>query len=213
MKHRPVFIVISICVVALSAALCLHRWQYPYGQKIGALQLVTLALRHYAIDHGGWFPTNSEAPLHALQAIYPSYIEQPGYLAGLSGDVQETTKALKTGRSLNPMISSWVYWPGFKEDDCSDARVEVSGGDRMADPASDSKLVAIIWERSTGILSNGKRGDGHAVGFSDGSCKQISEVDWPAFLDMQQKLRQAVLAQRQRAAARSREQPLGSSGQ
>ncbi len=198
-RLRQVCIALLPCTAIVTGVVLLHRWQYPYGQKVGALPLVTLALREHAIDHGGWFPTNGQTALQALQTLYPKYIEQPRYLAGLSGDVHGTKEALRRGRPLDDKTSSWIYWPGFREDDGGELDREQDQARLVPGRATKSDLVAIIWEREGGILLNGKRGSGHAVGFSDGSCVQISDADWPDFLKRQRELRQSILSRRQRA--------------
>jgi hypothetical protein len=196
-KLWPICITVVAFIGLVGGFVLLHRWQFPYGQKVGALPLVLLALREYGIEHDGWFPHDGQTPLQSLQALYPKYIDPPRYLAGLTGDADGTMKALQEGRPLDEKVSSWIYWPGFKEDDRFDVASAVQSGGPRAEYTSHSGLVAVIWERQAGIQLNGKRGKGRAVGFSDGSSGQVSEEEWPSFLKQQEELRQAVMARRQ----------------
>ena len=112
-KLWPICITVVASIGLVGGFVLLHRWQFPYGQKVGALPLVLLALREYGIEHDGWFPHDGQTPLQSLQALYPKYIDPPRYLAGLTGDADGTMKALQEGRPLDEKVSSWIYWPGL----------------------------------------------------------------------------------------------------
>jgi len=137
------------------------------------------ALRVYADDHNGWHPKEGKTPLDALQAFYytdPGALGDGSDLAGISGNIKETQRRLKLRLPIDETCSSWVYFPGFRADD-------------------DSRMV-IIWERQEGIGFNGHIHSGHAVGFADGSFKQIPQAEWAGFLKEQEALRQTTLAKR-----------------
>ncbi len=132
------------------------------------------ALEYFAHEHGSWFPNQGNGPVQCLQALYPNLEPE---LAGISGNREETMRRLRDGQPIDESVSSWIYFPGLRLDD---------------DPS-----VALIWESKSGVGINGRRREGHAVGFVDGSFKQISSSQWSDFIRSQQKLREAILNHRQ----------------
>ena len=70
----------------------------------------------------------------------------------------------------------------------------------------------MIWESRDGVTVNGRREDGHAVGFVDGSMKQIRSGDWPVFVQTQAQLREQVLARRHSGQGASRGPGPGTTG-
>lgn len=133
------------------------------------MPIVMAALRSYASDHDGWFPSVDNKPYDSLQMLYPEYLPDPIDLAGISGNENEVRKRLSVGGRLDSSISSWIYWPHLNE--------------------TNDERIAILWERTSGIRPNGSRASGHAVGFVDGSIRQIDEQAWEAFLIQQEHLR------------------------
>lgn len=158
----------------LLAGLSVHRYYYPHGFRAGKLTTFRNALEQYADDHGGWYPRGGATALGSLQKLYPKY-ETSG-LAGLSGNEALTAARLRGGGTLDETLSSWVYFPGFRNDD--------------------NPKVAIIWEREAGIFINGGRADGHAVGFVSGGVAQVPSAAWPGFLAEQERLRTEVSGSR-----------------
>lgn len=137
------------------------------------------ALRNYAEDHNDWYPKDGKTSLESLQLLCSEtndYTGEIGLLAGISGNIKETERRIKVGLPIDEQVSSWIYFPGFRDDD-------------------DDKL-AIIWERQGGIRFNGAAADGHAVGFADSHHEQIPQERWNEFLKQQEALRQTILAQR-----------------
>ena len=157
-----------ILVVALYI---LHHHFYPHGWRAGMLPTFMTEMSAYAQDHGGWYPKDGNSSLESLQKLYPVYEEEG--LAGLSGSESRTLKLLKHNQPLTEAASSWIYFPGFRNDD---------------DPN-----LAIIWEREEGLFVTGGRADGHAVGFVGGGYDNISSAEWADFLKKQEALRQKVL--------------------
>ncbi len=96
----------------------------------------------------------------------------------MSGNENKVSEYIKTGKNIDETVSSWTYFPGFRNDD---------------DPE-----IAILWEREAGLFVNGSRAEGHAVGFVGGGYDQIPDAKWPSFLKRQEQLRQKVLVQRAR---------------
>ena len=136
------------------------------------------ALRSYAQDNDGDFP-GGENSLQALSLIYPDYIKHVQHLAGISGDEKLAERLIASGRKLDSVSSSWIYHLGLRSDDLPN--------------------IAIIWESREGLGFNGKRAAGHAVGFVDGSMRQIHSSKWRAFCEEQQILRSEVLKSRMKA--------------
>lgn len=159
--------------MAVSLAL-FHYHYYPHGMRAGKLTTFMGALAAYSKEHDGWYPADGTNAFASLQKLYPRY-EQEG-LAGMSGDESKTLSWLKSGQTLDGTVSSWVYFPGFRNDD--------------------NPKLAIIWEREAGIFINGTRADGHAVGFAAFGYAQIPSTNWPSFLKEQEALRAEVLKNR-----------------
>lgn len=134
------------------------------------------ALRSYAMDNGGWYPRGGVTPLASLQKLHPNYLSGLP-LAGISGDRGETVKRLQCGQPLDEAVSSWIYHPGFREND---------------DPS-----VAILWERVVGLTFNGGRSPGtRCVGFANGTWRQIPVSAWTDFVAEQENLHRRILADR-----------------
>lgn len=138
------------------------------------------ALQSYAADHGGSYPKGGKTSLESLQLLYSKtndYTGEVSLLAGISGDIRETERTIKAGLPLDEKVSSWIYFPGFSN--------------------NDDGQIAIIWERQGGICFNGRSADGHAVGFADGHHEQVPQERWSKFLKQQEALRQTTLATRE----------------
>jgi hypothetical protein len=138
------------------------------------------SMEGYAYEHQGWYPKGGKTPLESLTILHdkPNYVGDGSSFAGISGDENEAERRIKLGLPIDETVSSWVYFPGFRNDD-------------------DSK-IAIIWERQGGIIFNGHSCDGHAVGFAGGDWEQIPQAQWSDFLKNQEVLRQTALAKREK---------------
>lgn len=172
MKRRPLLVLVAV-VAVFTAGFVAFRREYPFGVRTCFLPCVLSALRAYAAEHDGWYPRGADTPLQALLALYPRYTPAAN-LAGLTGDIAELTSALKRGVPIADGKSSWTYVPGFRDDDGE---------------------VAILWETRDGVRFNGARGPlgSHAVGFADGSHRQIAGGDWDEFTHQQASLRDTIL--------------------
>lgn len=168
-------ILIGLIVLAGLALWAMLAQRY-YALRSGKLTTYMHCLINYAADHDGWYPKGGATPLESLQQLYPQYDKSGLGLAGLSGSERAVAKYLREGRPLDSTVSSWVYFPGFRNDD---------------DPA-----ICMIWERQEGIFLNGDRADGHAVGFVGGGFAQIPSKNWPAFVKHQEELRRSTLSKR-----------------
>ena len=166
-------------VLFVGAWICYAHKIFPYGNRTCCLPCTMMALRNYANDHNEWYPKDGKTSLESLQMLYSKtndYTGEVSLLAGISGDRKETERRIKIGLPIDEQVSSWIYFPGFRDDD-------------------DGEL-AIIWERQGGIRFNGLVADGHAVGFADGHHEQVSQARWSEFLKQQEALRQMTLAKR-----------------
>jgi hypothetical protein len=169
--------VIFGCALFLVCASALLYWKHkvwPYGMRSCCLPCMMTSMSIYAQEHQGWYPKSGKTPFESL-TILTNYGGDGYLLAGISGDENETERRIKLGLPIDETVSSWVYVPGFRNDD---------------------PKIAIIWERQGGITFNGHSYDGHAVGYTDGSFYQIPQDHWPDFLKEQELLRQTTLAKR-----------------
>ena len=150
-----------------------YRWQLPYGRRTCFLPCLMSALRFTDEEDVGRYPDDLFATNTMAQLGRWGIREQ---LAGLSGDIPETLHRIDAGLPLDTNVSSWVYWPGFRDDD----------------PAE----LAIIWDRTEGLAGNAFRSQRNAVGFANGTHGSIPKTEWAAFLKTQAELRAQVLASR-----------------
>jgi hypothetical protein len=171
---RSLVIAVVAAASLLLLGLGLHNYYYPCGFRSGKMTTFIGVLAAYAQENEGWYPRGGATPLASLQKLYSKYCVEGRALAGMSGDEATTLRYLKTGKMIDEAVSSWVYHPGFRNDD--------------------NPEIAIIWERRAGIFVNGSRSDGHAVGYADGGCAQISSSKWPEFLKRQEELRNEALS-------------------
>lgn len=151
--------------------------EYPFGDRNCCLPCTMNALTSYARKNDGWFPRGESNAVDCLRKLIPEYLDAPK-LAGISGSILRVQEYLNTGRPLDASVSSWVYWPGFRNDDRHE--------------------LAILWELSAGVDGNGRRSPegSHAVGFVGGYSNVILSNQWAAFLNEQQLLRSNVLSGR-----------------
>jgi hypothetical protein len=116
-------------------------------------------LQTYAASNGDRFPSGEEGA-NSLRALFPSYVSAPT-LAGLSGDVVKTRRALENGAPFD-QFTSWHYIPGQK-----------AGGKSL-----------VIWDKTELCGSGGLRVSerGRFVGFSDGTWQRIPIHQWQEFI-------------------------------
>lgn len=171
-------LLLPLAVLLLAGWMAYHL-EFPFGARTCFLPCTTMALVLYSQDHQGWFPRNTNSYADCLLELYPKYLSNPDLLAGISGD-RKKMRDLVIGKptSLGTNETSWVYIPGFRNDD--------------------SPPVAILWENREGLQFNGKRRSGHAVGMSDGSHRQVLRNQWQGFSQEQAKLRARILSLREK---------------
>lgn len=183
--NRKVILRVSLTILMVGGGFAAYRWNYPYGVRTCCLPCMDGALSAYAADHEGKFPDGAKTSQEALRKLIPSYLPTPSILAGITGDISMLEACLNRGEMVTDSVSSWVYFPGFRQDD-------------------DSNL-AIIWERVAGVRFNGGRAPAgsHAVGFTDGSHRQIAASEWNSFLRDQATLRKAISERRAQQGRRA----------
>jgi hypothetical protein len=174
---------IVLIFIFSGAILYIYHNTYPFGRRTCFVPCTMSALRLYADEHNGWFPDDGKSSVGSFLLLYPKYIGDPKLLAGLSGDRAEVERRLSQGRGFDETVCSWIYFRGFRADD-------------------DGK-IAILMERREGVAGNGSKCPGHAVGFTYGVHRQISNPEWEQFQKEQERLRASVLTNR----ARSKAQP------
>ena len=167
-----VVIVLLLVFTGILVGRTMWRRAYPYGHRPAFLPRMVIALLAYAQDQNGWFPAGRDAPLESLRMISCD----PEALAGISGDIMALRYRLESDEILDSSVSSWQYFPGFRD----------------GDP------VAIIWERQPGIRFDGRcvEAGSHAVGFADGHLRQVYAAEWSTFVAEQECMREAIQAWR-----------------
>ncbi len=168
-------VLLIVGVLAFEGISRYRKYLYPYGQRGGGVSLPGLfgTFLVYAGDHGGWFPRSDKGPYDALRQLEP-YCVNGVELAGVTGNADAVSNALRSGKSLDASLTSWVYVPGFRRDDPED--------------------LAMVWESKPGVYWNGKRNNfgGRAVLLVGGNITNVPAADWTGFLKQQEELRRAV---------------------
>lgn len=165
---------IALVVVAAGAGFAYwHYDQYPYGWTHVCDTQLYFALRNYAEDHAGAFPSGKATPEACLSVLYGEPYEANAHLlSGKSIDTEVAAEALANG-GLGPASCGWHYVPGLT--------------------LNDSPELALFWDK-TGLNHNGRRLEegGHIVWFINGEREHITAAEWPSFLDEQARLRTAA---------------------
>jgi hypothetical protein len=148
------------------------KYKFPYGWSHCCAKGIGLALRQYALDHHGIYPTGGDTPEASLSMLYSNYLDAYT-LRGKTVPLKVVQQALAKDGKLGPRSCGWNYVEGLTD--------------------ADSPDIAIVWDK-VGLGHNGDRikGGGHEVVMLDGSTTYISAKRWPEFLDRQKQL----LAQR-----------------
>jgi hypothetical protein len=158
-----------LCVAGFFMIVCVlqqRQKNYPYGHRPAVFEVTASALFAYSIDNADNYPSSSNS-YNALALLYPNYLRQDE-LAGLSGNSREVMRRLSNGTVLDGSVSSWVYWPGFRNDT--------------------TQKVAILWDKEP--LTYGGRSEGvRLVLYCDGSLEEVSTNQWNAFTSSQIEIR------------------------
>jgi len=148
------------------------KWKYPYRMSHCCAKSMGLALRTYALDHGGRFPAGGDTPEASLSLLYSNYVDAYT-LRGKTVRLEVAQAALARNGKLGPESCDWHYVEGLTD--------------------TDDPQIAILWDK-VGLGHNGERlkWGGHSVVLVDGSEQHVSGAKWPEFLQQQKQL----LAQR-----------------
>jgi hypothetical protein len=170
-QRRKLWFVVILALAVLGAA-GFARWRYtfPYGRSHCCAKQISTALKMYANDHGGRYPSGESSPEASLSLLYPKYLPSPEPLRGKTVPAAIVNQRLTNGQRLTPETCGWHYVEGLSED-------------------SDPRLL-LLWDK-VGLGHNGQRlpDGGHEVVFVDHSVKQLSGAEWRAVFAEQEKLR------------------------
>ncbi len=127
------------------------------------------ALRAYAQDHGGRFPSGESSPEASLSLLYRERLIDAANLRGKTVPEAVVVSRLESGQLLSPELCGWHYVEGLRTD---------------GDPR-----IALFWDK-VGLGHNGERlaGGGHVVTFVSGPPRHIPAAEWEGFLSEQQNL-------------------------
>lgn len=162
---------IALLVVVLGLY-AYYRHTFPYGASHCCDLLLAQALRDYAANHNGAFPSGGETPEASLSLLCSNADwVTPYLLRGRTVSEAVVREALKRDGRLGPDSCGWHYVEGLRVDD---------------DPG-----LAIFWDK-IGLGHNGERlsHPGHTALFVGGDRRFIPESDWKAFLSDQARLLQ-----------------------
>jgi hypothetical protein len=168
-KPKVLMVAALVAVVGLAALYAAYRAKYPYGMSHCCILIMGGALKEYANDHNGQFPTGKATPEASLSLLNNSNYANADLLRGKTVPEKTVARILNSGGLLGPDTCGWHYVEGLRADD--DAR------------------IAILWDK-VGLGHDGERlkYGGHEVMFVDGQRRFVSGKDWEGFLKGQQDL-------------------------
>ena len=148
-----------------------YQSRYPYGWSHCCDKQLWFALRQYADEHGGSYPSGGPTPEASLGLLYPEYADA-NLLRGKTVPEAVVQAAFDRGEPLGPETCGWQYVEGLRTDD-------------------DHKL-ALFWDKA-GLGHNGERlpVEGNWVYFVDGDNKFVPAAGWAGFLAEQRQLLKA----------------------
>lgn len=147
------------------------RWYtFPYGFSHCCLKQLGTALRSYAEDHDGHFPSGGGSPEASLSLLFRGDYGMDGQiLCGKTKSPEVAQAILERGELLGSDTCDWHYVEGLT--------------------LADDRRLAIVWDK-VGLGHNGQKlpQGGHSVLRLLGAEEVIPESEWPAFLEMQEQL-------------------------
>src|SRR5205814_10149752 len=160
---------LTIVFALMAGGRVYFRHLYPYGSSHSCTIILGNALRAYAEDHDGFFPSGEATPEASLGLLYSNYAD-PYQLSGKTVPVKITKQTLIAGKPLDSSSCSWHYVEGLHEDD--DLR------------------IALVWDKVAGLGHNGWRlkDSGREVVLVGGNTDYIHGDQWDHFLSEQQEL-------------------------
>jgi hypothetical protein len=94
-----------------------YRLEYPRGYSTYHYNFILeMALRRYAEEHEGSYPTGKATPEASLSLLYPKYANAD-VLSGKSVSVQRVQAILDEGKLLDPDSCGWHYVEGLTLND------------------------------------------------------------------------------------------------
>jgi len=169
---RALKVLALVMVVSVAGFYGSFRYNYPFGHRACFLPCMVSALHSYAYENSNRYP-DAPDPYRAIQKLYPQLMPNGELLAGISGSIEATVRVLADGGYLTGNESSWVYITGLS--------------------VTDDANTIMIYERRTGVAFNGRRAAGRAVGFVDGSHRQMPEAEFQQLLQAQQTARSSKI--------------------
>jgi hypothetical protein len=161
---------IPLLLILLLAAWGSYRYTFPYGESHCCILVLGSALRSYAEEHNGRFPSGQATPEASLSLLAKADYGINAYiLRGKTVPLEVASNTLAKDGVLGPESCGWHYVEGLT--------------------LADNPDIAIVWDK-VGLGHNGqrlKRG-GHEVLLLDGSHNYITGQGWPAFLQTQKEL-------------------------
>jgi hypothetical protein len=146
-----------------------YRWEFPYGYTHSCDIGLAMALRQYAEEHDGFYPSGEATPEASLSLLYPKYASA-SLLSGKTVPVGRVQEILDQGKLLDPETCDWHYVEGLT--------------------LNDDRRLAIFWDKvGLGHFGQRLKDGGHSVVFVGGQFDHISAQNWPQFLEEQEKLR------------------------
>jgi hypothetical protein len=165
LRRRRLLLLAAIVVLGLAGGgFALYRYNFPFGHSHCCDKQLYFALKDYADNNNGNFPSGEATPEASLSLIHPTFEHGYAYLlCGKTGSESATQEVLDRGELLGPETCGWNYVEGLRSDD--------------------DRQLALFWDRE-GLGHNGQRlaGGGHVVMFVDGFTKHIRASEWDAFL-------------------------------
>jgi hypothetical protein len=168
-KSKKIFFsLVVVIAIGVTVEQAWYRYTFPYGWSHCCDIQLGFALRQYAEDHGGHFPSGGDCPEASLSLLYSNYVDA-NLLRGKTVPLQTVEGALATNGKLGPVTCGWHYVEGIT--------------------LSDDPRIAIVWDK-VGLGHNGERvrNGGHAIIRADGMRDFVSGADWPKFLQEQREL-------------------------
>lgn len=106
-----------------------YRWAFPNDYSHSCDRILQMALREYAEEHVGFFPSGQATPEASLSLLYPKCANEY-VLSGKTVPVERAQKILVQGRLLDPESCGWHYVEGLT--------------------LNDDRRLAIFWDKVPG---------------------------------------------------------------
>src|SRR5262249_43229573 len=168
MRWRKTLLVLGVVGSLAVCAASYYAWKFPYGPSHCCDLILKNVLDDYANDHDGKYPVGKEPPESSLSLLHPNYVDA-NILRGKSVPLAVVQDILDRGELLGPDSCGWHYVEGLT--------------------LNDDPRLAVFWDK-VGLGHDGQRlGEGdHIVTSLGGQRPLVTGLEWPGFLEEQQKL-------------------------